>query len=300
LPSMVRPILDLALRFHLYIGDIMVRKNSNFHGEGSGSQEFSGRGSQGGGPPQRPSGRGSPMGQQQYPQGGRGREPGPGGSQLISQGGRGGGCYYQGGRGGGPQPQYQGRGMARHHHHGGGGVEPQQPSQSQQYEYRGRGGPQQPRGGMHPQQYVGGRGGSAPSSGSARPSSPELHQATEQQSTYPTPRTPQAVEASTASSQQMATSQINFGQIEQQFQQLTTGTSSVSGDPQADQAIASSKSMRFPLRPGKGRAGKICIVKANHFFVELPDKDLYQYDVSIHFILVLLISLYYVSLGYFN
>ncbi|MCO5572743.1 hypothetical protein L7F22_026502 [Adiantum nelumboides] len=43
----------------------------------------------------------------------------------------------------------------------------------------------------------------------------------------------------------------------------------------------SSKNMRFPLRPGKGQAGTKCIVKANHFFAELPDKDLHQYDVSI-------------------
>jgi eukaryotic translation initiation factor 2C len=41
----------------------------------------------------------------------------------------------------------------------------------------------------------------------------------------------------------------------------------------------SSKGMRFPLRPGQGRTGQRCIVKANHFFAELPDKDLHQYDV---------------------
>jgi eukaryotic translation initiation factor 2C len=27
--------------------------------------------------------------------------------------------------------------------------------------------------------------------------------------------------------------------------------------------------------------GQKCIVKANHFFAELPDKDLHQYDVAI-------------------
>lgn len=48
----------------------------------------------------------------------------------------------------------------------------------------------------------------------------------------------------------------------------------------------SSKSLRFPLRPGKGRSGIKCVVKANHFFAELPDKDLHQYDVS-HCFLVL-------------
>jgi len=44
---------------------------------------------------------------------------------------------------------------------------------------------------------------------------------------------------------------------------------------------ASSKSLRFPLRPGKGSVGIRCLVKANHFFAQLPDKDLHHYDVSI-------------------
>jgi eukaryotic translation initiation factor 2C len=56
-------------------------------------------------------------------------------------------------------------------------------------------------------------------------------------------------------------------------------------EPDTSEAIkpppASSKSMRFPLRPSKGRVGIPCVVKANHFFVELPDKDLHHYDVTI-------------------
>ncbi|GFP91688.1 protein argonaute 1 [Phtheirospermum japonicum] len=43
---------------------------------------------------------------------------------------------------------------------------------------------------------------------------------------------------------------------------------------------ASSKSVRFPLRPGKGVNGIRCIVKANHFFAELPDKDLHQVSIT--------------------
>lgn len=42
----------------------------------------------------------------------------------------------------------------------------------------------------------------------------------------------------------------------------------------------SSKSVSFAPRPGFGQVGTKCIVKANHFFAELPDKDLNQYDVS--------------------
>lgn len=41
----------------------------------------------------------------------------------------------------------------------------------------------------------------------------------------------------------------------------------------------SSKSLSFAPRPGYGQAGIKCVVKANHFFAELPDKDLNHYDV---------------------
>lgn len=43
----------------------------------------------------------------------------------------------------------------------------------------------------------------------------------------------------------------------------------------------SSKSLNFSTRPGFGTVGTKCIVKANHFFAHLPDKDLNQYDVTI-------------------
>ncbi|XP_042518016.1 protein argonaute 10-like [Macadamia integrifolia] len=44
---------------------------------------------------------------------------------------------------------------------------------------------------------------------------------------------------------------------------------------------SSSKSLRYAPRPGYGQVGTKCMVKANHFFAELPDKDLNQYDVTI-------------------
>ncbi|XP_042382741.1 protein argonaute PNH1-like [Zingiber officinale] len=43
----------------------------------------------------------------------------------------------------------------------------------------------------------------------------------------------------------------------------------------------SSKGIAFCRRPGFGQEGTRCIVKANHFLTELPDKDLTQYDVII-------------------
>lgn len=43
----------------------------------------------------------------------------------------------------------------------------------------------------------------------------------------------------------------------------------------------STKGITFHRRPGFGQMGTKCVVKANHFFTELPDKDLNQYDVMI-------------------
>ncbi|PSR92765.1 Protein argonaute like [Actinidia chinensis var. chinensis] len=44
---------------------------------------------------------------------------------------------------------------------------------------------------------------------------------------------------------------------------------------------SSSKCLGFAPRPGFGHLGTKCVVKANHFFTELPNKDLSQYDVTI-------------------
>jgi eukaryotic translation initiation factor 2C len=49
---------------------------------------------------------------------------------------------------------------------------------------------------------------------------------------------------------------------------------------------SSSKAIRFPLRPGKGSVGTRCLVKANHFIAQLPDKDFHQYDVRLYFLLL--------------
>lgn len=41
----------------------------------------------------------------------------------------------------------------------------------------------------------------------------------------------------------------------------------------------SSKSWRPPQRPNFGTAGKKCMVKANHFMVQVADRDMHHYDV---------------------
>ncbi|AQK45505.1 argonaute1b [Zea mays] len=130
-----------------------------------------------------------------------------------------------------------------------------------------------------PQPYYGGhRGGNVGRNVPPGPSRtvPELHQAPYVQ--YPAPVVSPSPSGPGSSSQPMA--EVSSGQVQQQFQQLADrGQSSTSQEIQV--APASSKSVRFPLRPGKGTYGDRCIVKANHFFAELPDKDLHQYDVSI-------------------
>lgn len=223
-------------------------------GESSETQETSaGRGG-----PQRP-----PAQQQPQPQ------------QPLQQGG------YQGGGRGNWQPQrgaYGGRGG------GGGRAAPQQyyggPPEYQQGQGQGRGSQQYGRGGA-PRRgaFVGGR--EAPSAGGpSRPPAPELHQAT--QSPYQSVMTnpsPYGRPVETLSAASSSASQApDMSEVSEQIQQLSIQQEVA---PSQEMAPASSKSMRFPLRPGKGSYGTRCMVKANHFFAELPDKDLHQYDVSI-------------------
>ncbi|PON32555.1 Exonuclease/helicase-like [Parasponia andersonii] len=44
---------------------------------------------------------------------------------------------------------------------------------------------------------------------------------------------------------------------------------------------SSLKALRFPARPSYGKLGRKCVVRANHFLVQVADRDLHHYDVSI-------------------
>ncbi|KAG6752793.1 hypothetical protein POTOM_042831 [Populus tomentosa] len=202
---------------------------------------------------------------------GRGAQPPAERSGPPQQGGGGGG--YQGGRAWGPQSQQGGRGGG-YGGRGRGGMQQQQYGGAPEYQGRGRGQPQQGGRGYGGGRPGGGRGG--PSSGGFRPPAPELHQATP--APYPAVVTTQPTPSEASSS--MRPPEPSLASVSQQLQQL-----SVEQEGSTSQAIqplpASSKSVRFPLRPGKGSTGIRCIVKANHFFAELPDKDLHQYDVTI-------------------
>ncbi|KAM0945217.1 hypothetical protein DsansV1_C10g0100351 [Dioscorea sansibarensis] len=237
----------------------MVRKmRSELPGseEGSGSQDPGGIGRT-----QRPV-----LQQQGGGRGGRGWVPAN--PQQPYHGGRGGGVYQV--RGSGPQPH-------------GGMAQPQQGARPPtEYQVRGRG---QQRGGMTQQHYhgghrgggqmAGGLGGGPSVAGPSRPSVPELHQATQ----APYPAAPSSLSQAGPSQSSMMTAV----QVTEQFESFSVKDEAPTSlaSQQVVPVAPSSKSMRFPLRPGKGSNGTKCLVKANHFFAELPDKDLHQYDVSI-------------------
>ncbi|KAH6815855.1 Stabilizer of iron transporter SufD / Polynucleotidyl transferase [Perilla frutescens var. frutescens] len=202
-------------------------------------------------------------------------QPQPQPQQLQQQGG-----HQGGGRGWAPQRggAYGGR--------GGGRTAPQQyyggPPEYQQGQSRG--GQQYGRGGA-PRRgaFVGGR--EAPSAGGpSRPPAPELHQATQSPyqavTTKPLPygSPVETLSGASSSSSMQAPDPSQTSEVSVQMQQLSIQQEVA---PSQEMQPASSKSMRFPLRPGKGSYGTRCVVKANHFFAELPDKDLHQYDVSI-------------------
>lgn len=199
------------------------------------------------------------------------QQPQPQIQQAQQQGGNQGG-----GRGWVPQRgAYGGR--------GGGRTAPQQyyggPPEYQQGQ--GRGGQQYGRGGA-PRRgaFVGGR--EAPSAGGpSRPPAPELHQATQSPYQAVTPKpSPYGRPTETfpgASSSSQAPDPPQTSEVTEQVQELSIQQEVTAGQ---EMQPASSKSLRFPARPGKGSYGTRCVVKANHFFAELPDKDLHQYDVS--------------------
>ncbi|GMI71480.1 ARGONAUTE 1 [Hibiscus trionum] len=176
----------------------------------------------------------------------------------------GGESSQSGGRGSGPQSQRTCRGGYSSGGRGG-GMSQQQYAEGGPHEYqgRGRGGP--PQQGGRGSYGSGGRGGGPFRGGPTRPPVPELHQATQP---FHGPASFEAGSSSRPPEHAPSTQQQQHSIPEEVSQAIQP-------------VPASSKSVRFPLRPGKGSTGTKCIVKANHFFAELPDKDLHQYDVTI-------------------
>ncbi|KAF8686896.1 hypothetical protein HU200_043403 [Digitaria exilis] len=189
-----------------------------------------------------------------FGEGSHAAEPG-GGGRGPGRGFRGrGGSYHQ-------QVPQGGRG-AGYYQHGQGSVSQPRGAMSQQWRpaagHLGHG--QAYREVQPPQNYGSGRGGhgSGPSA-----IAPELRQAMET-SHEPDNISPEA--GSPDLSPRSSTVEVDESSIGQEIVQAFP---------------VSHNSYKFPHRPGNGSIGTKCLVKANHFFAELPDKDLHQYDVSI-------------------
>jgi eukaryotic translation initiation factor 2C len=63
-------------------------------------------------------------------------------------------------------------------------------------------------------------------------------------------------------------------------------------------APASQKAIRFPNRPGYGQLGKKIQVRANHFRLQVADRDLHHYDVSILFCSFIFLNFDFYFLGF--
>lgn len=142
-------------------------------------------------------------------------------------------------------------------------------------------------------QYAGAQQG-LPQYAGAPPGQPGAQQVPPQYGVAPQQRLQPGIPSVYPGGQQATGSSPAVSGLSQQFGKMVSiqepSTSTVEQEagpstlPPAEQMIAppaSSKSLRFPLRPGHGKIGVECIVKANHFLAALPDKDLHQYDVTI-------------------
>lgn len=49
---------------------------------------------------------------------------------------------------------------------------------------------------------------------------------------------------------------------------------------EAEVPPSTSKAITFPKRPGYGTLGRKCVIRSNHFQVQVDDRDFYHYDVS--------------------
>lgn len=179
--------------------------------------------------------------------------------------GRGGGGRRPEGRGGGGGG---GRGRGRDSGGGGGGRDGGG---------RGRGG-------------GGGRSGGFPVPSPATSYSPAIPPSSHSQTlsyqppASPSPATNQPAPTPTPAVSQAASSSSVAALSRDVDQQLTLKSpdqESASSSSEAALPPVSSKATRFPARPGYGTVGRKCVIRANHFLVQVADSDLHHYDVTI-------------------
>lgn len=127
-------------------------------------------------------------------------------------------------------------------------------------------------GGIRPPRYHGGRRGGRETNLSSL--APDLHQAME------TSHETDIVSSPEADSPELSPGADTI-EITDQLKHLSAQDESSTGQEIVQAYSMSTTSYKFPHRPGSGSIGTRCLVKANHFFAEVPDKDLHQYDVCI-------------------
>lgn len=81
--------------------------------------------------------------------------------------------------------------------------------------------------------------------------------------------------APTRPSPALASATVSTEVLSSEVEKLT-----LESTPAAASAPSSQKAVRFPNRPGIGRLGRKIQVRANHFQLQVVDKDLHHYDVS--------------------
>ncbi|KAL3579627.1 hypothetical protein D5086_017462 [Populus alba] len=117
----------------------------------------------------------------------------------------------------------------------------------------------------------GGRGGStpAPSPTPVRAPTSRAPSATAGPSAKPAPQAAYTAAAAASSSS-------SVGELSQETsKKLTLGETITTGGL----VPVSSKAIVPPRRPDYGKIGKKCVIRANHFVVEVSDRDLFHYDV---------------------
>jgi eukaryotic translation initiation factor 2C len=91
-----------------------------------------------------------------------------------------------------------------------------------------------------------------------------------------TSSTPQEMASSSNAPPPSASSSASMEELSQEIaKKLSFGSTSATGGS----VPVSSKAIVPPPRPQLGRIGRKCTIRANHFVVEVSDRDLFHYDV---------------------
>lgn len=120
-----------------------------------------------------------------------------------------------------------------------------------------------------------GRGGRGSRGGHTVPSPSSVPSPVTAASSTAAPVVAGSSSAPTRPSPALASATVSTEVLSSEVEKLT-----LESTPAAASAPSSQKAVRFPNRPGIGRLGRKIQVRANHFQLQVVDKDLHHYDVS--------------------